>query len=144
MMVIHKIKLKAVIGLIYLLPFTRRSPSVTLKISPNAKKPAVTFRTLLINIANWKQSYNIFRRVKRANKQTNRQMKKSLSFSASPESKLFHCGAFPPKFKVSITIHHYRIVYKSSLNKIVRMSEVPNRSVGDRNWRLLQPVSKPD
>ena len=52
MMVIHKIKLKAVIGLIYLLPFTRSSPSVTLKISPNAKKPAVTFRTLLINIAN--------------------------------------------------------------------------------------------
>ena len=65
MMVMHKIKLKAVIGLIYLLTFTRRSPSVTLKISPNAKfiglfplgiggkrLPAVTFRTLLINIAN--------------------------------------------------------------------------------------------
>ena len=35
--VFHKVKLKAVIGLIYLLPFTRRSPSVTLKLSPNVK-----------------------------------------------------------------------------------------------------------
>ena len=25
---------------------------------------------------------------------------------------------------------------------IVWVSEVPNRSVGDRSWRLLQPVSK--
>lgn len=37
MMVFHKVKLKAVIGLIYLLAFTRRSPSVTLKLSPNVK-----------------------------------------------------------------------------------------------------------
>ena len=37
MMVFHKVKLKAVIGLIYLLPFTWRSPSVTLKPSPNIK-----------------------------------------------------------------------------------------------------------
>ena len=56
MMVFHKVKLKAVIGLIYLLPFTRRSPSLKLKLSPNAKftglfplgiggkrPPAVTF-----------------------------------------------------------------------------------------------------
>ena len=65
MMVMHKVKLEDVIGLIYLLPSTRRSPSVTLKLSPNAKftglfpvgiggkeLPAVTFRTLLIDIAN--------------------------------------------------------------------------------------------
>ena len=39
MMVMHhdKVKLEDVIGLIYLLPSTRRSPSVTLKLSPNAK-----------------------------------------------------------------------------------------------------------
>ena len=37
MMVLHKTKLEAVIGLIYLLPFTKRSPSVKLKLSPNAK-----------------------------------------------------------------------------------------------------------
>ena len=65
MMVMHKIKLEAVIGLIYLLPFTRRSPRVTLKLSQNVnftglfpvgiggkRLPAVTFRTLLIDIAN--------------------------------------------------------------------------------------------
>ena len=67
MMVLHKIKLEAVIGLIYLLPFTRTSPSVKLKLSPNAKftglfplgiggkrPPAVTLRTLLIDIAKTK------------------------------------------------------------------------------------------
>ena len=67
MMVLHKIKLEAVIGLIYLLPFTRRSPSVKLKLSPNAKftglfpvgiggkrSLAVTFRTLLIDFAKTK------------------------------------------------------------------------------------------
>ena len=36
MMVFHKIKLEAIIGLIYLLHFTRRSQSATLKLSPNA------------------------------------------------------------------------------------------------------------
>ena len=47
MMVLHKLKLEAVIGLIYLLQFTRRGPSVTLKICPNA-----TF-TGLFSIRNW-------------------------------------------------------------------------------------------
>ena len=35
-MFLHKIKLEAVIELIYLFQFTRRSSSVTLKICPNA------------------------------------------------------------------------------------------------------------
>ena len=36
MMVFHKINLEAVTGLIYFLHFTRRGPSATLKLSPNA------------------------------------------------------------------------------------------------------------
>ena len=47
MMVLHKIKLEAVIGLIYLFQFTRRSPSVILKICPNAAF------TGLFPIRNW-------------------------------------------------------------------------------------------
>ena len=49
MMVLHKLKLEEIIGLIYLLQFTRRrrSPSATLKICPNA-----TF-TGLFSITNW-------------------------------------------------------------------------------------------
>ena len=65
---------------------------------------------------------------------------KSFWFPASPKSKLFHGGSFPIKFKVSVTVHHYRLVCLSNLNMIVWVSEVPNR----RNWGLLQPVSKPD
>jgi len=93
MMVMHKIKLEAVIGLIYLLPFTRRSPSVTLKLSPNAKFTglfpvgigakrlrAVTFRGLVIDIEHRKKSYYIFRWVKRANKQTNKQTNEKIVF----------------------------------------------------------------
>ena len=36
MIVFHKINLEAVTGLIYFLHFTRRGPSATLKLSPNA------------------------------------------------------------------------------------------------------------
>ena len=67
MMVMHNIKLEAVIGLIYLLLFTRGSKSVKRKLSPNAKltglfplaigwkrSPAVTFRKLPIDIAKTK------------------------------------------------------------------------------------------
>ena len=78
-MILHKIKLEAVIGLIYLFQFTRRSPSVTLKICPNAAF------TGLFSIRNWLNKatglhsehfffYIVkikFRRVKRANKQKN-------------------------------------------------------------------------
>ena len=46
-MVFHKIKLEAVIGLIYLLHFTRRSPSATLKLSPKCN----VYRSL--SIRNW-------------------------------------------------------------------------------------------
>ena len=59
MMVMHKIKLEAVIGLIYLLPFTARSPNAKFTglfpLGIGGKRlPAVTFRKLLIDIAKTK------------------------------------------------------------------------------------------